>query len=370
MDMKSFVIGYQAGKNAGGGSSADVRYVTFMTYDGSIEYGKKAVAVGDDCADPIDRGIFTTPIRESTAQYNYAFAGWSTQVNGGLDSNALKAVEEDRTVYANFEAVLRCYTITYLDDDGVTVLSTEPVAYGSVPSYTPSKDKYDFVAWVPALVAVTSDASYTATWKAKAAFATATWAEIAEICEAGKAAETFAVGDTKTVKIGTTYCGIRILGFDHDDLVGGGKASISMALTSVWNETIYVSVNSTSRWSTSNLRTKVAGLLDGFPSDLKAIVKPVTKKTRYSSTTLESTTESLWPLSITELGCSDHGEGSVYDYYGPSYSINSDARRALSKEYWARTLNAAGSNWSFITTAGASSGCDTKSKYLHFGFCI
>ena len=61
-----------SGISAGGG---DVCYVTFMSRDGSVEYGKKAVAVGDDCADPIARGVFSTPTRESTAQYNYDFAG-------------------------------------------------------------------------------------------------------------------------------------------------------------------------------------------------------------------------------------------------------------------------------------------------------
>ena len=36
-----------AGITAAGGSSADVRYVTFMSVDGSVEYGKKAVAVAE-----------------------------------------------------------------------------------------------------------------------------------------------------------------------------------------------------------------------------------------------------------------------------------------------------------------------------------
>ena len=98
-----------------GGSSADVRYVTFMSYDGLIEYGKKAVAVGDDCADPIARGVFSTPTRESDVQYNYTFYGWATAPNGGADANALKAVTEDKTVYANFTQAVRSYTITYYD---------------------------------------------------------------------------------------------------------------------------------------------------------------------------------------------------------------------------------------------------------------
>ena len=117
------------------GSSADLRYVTFMSYDGLVEYGKKAVAVGDDCADPIARGIFATPTRESDAQYNYTFYGWAAEPNGGANASWNKAVTEDKTVYANFTAAVRYYTITYYDSDGTTVLKTESLAYGALPSY-------------------------------------------------------------------------------------------------------------------------------------------------------------------------------------------------------------------------------------------
>lgn len=88
----------------GTGASPDIRYVTFMSYDGLIEYGKKAVAVGDDCADPIARGIFDTPKEENTDQWEYlGFSGWSDEVGGVADEDALIAVTEDRTLYAAFD---------------------------------------------------------------------------------------------------------------------------------------------------------------------------------------------------------------------------------------------------------------------------
>lgn len=87
----------------GKGASPDVRYVTFMSYDGLTEYGKKAVAVGDDCADPIARGIFATPTRESDAQYDYRFSSWATEPNGEAYSDWNKTITEDKTVYAVFE---------------------------------------------------------------------------------------------------------------------------------------------------------------------------------------------------------------------------------------------------------------------------
>lgn len=181
----------------GAGASPDVRYVTFMSYDGLVEYGKKAVAVGDDCADPIARGVFATPTRESDAQYNYTFYGWATTANGAADSNWNKAVTEDKTVYANFAAAVRYYTITYYDSDGTTVLKTESLAYGAVPSYVPTKSGYDFAGWEQELVSVTGEASYTAVWKEQAGFASATWEEITAITTAGTSASCFAVGDTR-----------------------------------------------------------------------------------------------------------------------------------------------------------------------------
>ena len=150
-----------------GGGSADLRYVTFMDDTGTVEYGKKAVAVGDDCADPIARGIFGTPTKESTAQYNYTFSGgWATVPNGGINANALKGVTDDRTVYANFIGALREYTITFKDDDG-SILKQQTYVYGSTPVYTPDKEGFSFIAWNPAITAVTGNASYTAQWKAR-----------------------------------------------------------------------------------------------------------------------------------------------------------------------------------------------------------
>lgn len=152
--------------------------------------------MGDDCADPIARGVFETPTKESSAQYDYSFVGWATTPNGAWDETALDAVTEDRTVYAAYAAAVRYYTITFSDDDGA-VLKTQSLAYGAMPSYTPTKTGYDFVGWTPALSAVTGSASYTAVWKKQAGFAVATWAEISAITTAGTSANTFAVGDKR-----------------------------------------------------------------------------------------------------------------------------------------------------------------------------
>lgn len=176
-----------------------IRYVTFCNHDGTETYGQKSVIAGENCVDPVTAGHMETPTRESTAEHTFTFSGgWATEPNGGKDSNALKNVTEDRTVYANFIAAVRYYTVTYYDSDGVTVLKTESLAYGATPSYVPTSADYTFDGWVPATAAVTGDASYTAKWKAKPAFATSSWAEIKAIADAGLVKESFNLGDTRT----------------------------------------------------------------------------------------------------------------------------------------------------------------------------
>ena len=148
----------------GGGSSADVRYVTFMNGD-TVLY-KKPVAVGDDCVDVYTKGLIDEPKKESTVQYNYTFYGWGASDNGAADANILKNITEDKTVYAIYTSTVRTYTITYLDSDGVTVLKTEQLPYGTVPSYVPTSSSGVFQEWFPAPTAVTGNASYKAVWSA------------------------------------------------------------------------------------------------------------------------------------------------------------------------------------------------------------
>lgn len=267
-----------------GGSSEDVRYVTFMSHDGTVELGKKAVAVGDDCADPIDRGIFSTPTKESTAQYNYTHVGWATTPNGALDSDALKAVTEDRTVYANFAAVVRYYTISYYDGD--TLLKTESLAYGAMPSYKPTKDGYDFVAWEPAVSSVVGEASYIATWKVKASFETSTWTEIAEICDSGNAATAFKVGDRKPVTI--TYSDgtnetiyFRIVGMGVDQKTDGTYAPLTLMADSLLKDALKpasaYNKGNDEFYAMDNVQATMESIYAALPDDLRSIIKSVLK---------------------------------------------------------------------------------------------
>ena len=328
-DMEGEILGI----TSGGGSSADVRYVTFMNDDGTVELGKKAVATGDDCADPIARGVFSTPAKESTAQYTYTFYGWATTPNGAADSNSLKAVEEDRTVYANFVSAVRYYTITYYDSDGTTVLKTESLAYGATPSYTPTKEGSSFEKWNPDPYKVNGDASYTAQWKEKVTFSGGSWSDIARICEAGDAKKYFAVGDKKTITVGDTNVSLIVIGFDHDMLYDGtGKAGMTILSTTA--------LSNTTTGAHSVVRNFLINTIKPMlPSDLqphiKRVSKPVDNTTKNAVITPTEMFYDLFPLSYDEMKIQAHGTrrkndndwrnyvaelGTPYEYFEKIYS--------------------------------------------------
>jgi hypothetical protein len=296
-----------------------------MNDDGTAVLGKKAVATGDDCADPIARGVFSTPTKESTAQYNYTFYGWATTPNGAADSNWNKAVTEDRTVYANFASVVRYYTITYYDSDGTTVLHTESVAYGSVPSYEPVKDGFMFDSWNPVPSAVTGNTSYTAQWTEGITFAGGQWADIVRICDSGNAQKYFALGDTREFSFtdpngNPASATLQIIGFNVDTLAGGTeKAAISViAYPASFKMKLVSEQGGNYLWSTCVGRSLLNGtVLSSFPDDLREGIKNVTKVTRkyvdaVNVTGIETTTDKLWIPSAGEMGVAVSDKNNVY----------------------------------------------------------
>ena len=294
MNIKDFLLGYEAGAAQGGGSSADVRYVTFMSHDGTVELGKKAVAVGDDCADPIARGVFDTPTKESTAQYNYSFVGWATSPNGAWDEAAHDAVSEDRTVFAAYAAAVRYYTITFYDDDGTTVLKTQSLAYGAMPSFTPTKENYLFVEWSPELATVTGAANYTAVWEEKITFYSGSWEKIAAICASGNAANVFTVGDCKpvtlTYKDGTSETiWFRIVGMNKDADENGEYWPLTCMADNLLKDDLKpasaYNKGDTDFYDMDNAKTRMAELFAALPAELQEVIKPKLYNSVWKATT-------------------------------------------------------------------------------------
>ena len=378
-----------------GGSVEGVHTVTFMSEDGVTKLCERLVVDGDDCANVVDRGLLATPTKESTVQYDYTYSGWSLTSGGSANASALKSVTADRTVYAAFNSSTRYYTITYYDGD--TVLKTESMPYGAMPSYMPEKDGYSFDGWSPAFATVTGDAAYYAQWLEAITFAGGSWADIAAISERGEAAQYFKVGDTREIAFGDETITVAIAGFDHDDLAdGSGKAGISVVCMSV--------PTLANRWSISKSfsypNSEVHSILQGtwknkLPTELSSVIKTVTKvcdagvSTSHGTTTLDC---KLWILSAAELG--GLNTSSFYVQLGSPYALfpavtssatylknmplATIANTSTKAEYWIRQCKKVGTNnATYVTTSGgdgqvseANLQTSTYAKYIRFGFCI
>ncbi len=113
-----------------------------------------------------------TPVKASTAQYSYAFEGWHVEPT---------AATEDFDYYAVYSAMLRSYTVRFLDFDG-SELQSSTYLYGATPgvSNVPAREStvaydYAFSGWTPAVEAVTGPATYTALYDSSKVLYTVTF---------------------------------------------------------------------------------------------------------------------------------------------------------------------------------------------------
>lgn len=90
-----------------------------------------------------------TPTKSPTAQYTYVFKGWNVP---------LSPINNNVSIRAEFESVLRCYTIRFLYPSTDELIEEQNLAYGATP--IPPKVSYDYDGWTPTVVAVTGNANY------------------------------------------------------------------------------------------------------------------------------------------------------------------------------------------------------------------
>lgn len=378
--------------------SPDVRYVTFMNGDATLYV--KPVATGDDCVNVLTKGLITTPKKESTVDKVFTYSGWAATDGGEVDENVLKAVTENKSVYAAYTEAVRYYTITYYDSDGTTVLKTESLAYGATPGYIPEKDGFSFNGWTPALATVRGDASYTAQWVEKLTFAGGSWADIARVCEAGEAANYFKVGDTRNIALTNgENITVAIAGFDHDELAdGSGKAGISVVCMSVPRETytaFYGAEGNYDFYDEARLYYVLNNsLISKLPVELRPVIKTVKKPCdgsySNSDTKINNYDFTLWTLSFMELGLENTTKyyvslGSRYELFDSIVSNKTYAEKiptvtiadtTTKTDYWLRQAKRLGGiNNCYATTSGGdnqankSNNADTT-KPIRFGFCI
>jgi hypothetical protein len=374
-------------KNSGSVEDAVVWNVTFIGADGST-LCQKLCLDGDACYDPVITEKISTPTKESTPQYTFAYNGWSLTDGGAADGNALSAVTSDRTVYAAFEENLVYYTVRFFDGD--ILMKTERVAYGekATPPDTEKGGGFTFDGWTPSDLKITGDTDFYGTWTESTKLEAYTWAEIAAISESGEAQNKFFLGDTKTFTTtdGKTYTA-QIIGFNHDDLTSGsGKAGISFLMTNATAETYAMTTkgyDSTGRggcWEHSNLRTITNNTIYGsFPDELKAAIKTVKKLSRQSFGPVVrekiATNDNCWILSVGEVDDSNYlyEDGTEYQFLQEHPSV-----LVCSSACWLRSGSSSNSNYmtkiyaggTLPTTGSTLAAGGTTKLPLRFGFCI
>ena len=161
-------------------------------------------------------------------------------------------------------------------------------------------------------------------------FADATWEDINKYSQKGLAKSLWNIGDEKQITLSREgEITMVILGFDHDNLTGGGKAGITLGMKNAKGKYV-MNDDSTNAggWRASKMRTSTMETLYGqLPDEVKAVIKPVDKITgRYdSSGILETTSDKLFLFSQEEVMGTNYlstteqvsfaREGEQYEYF-------------------------------------------------------
>ena len=140
--------------------------VTFVSDD-----GKTVLQTTNYDLNAVPSYTGTTPAKAEDDKYTYTFAGWSDGTKTYGPTDTLPAVTDDATYTAVFDSTVKQYTIKFVDEDG-SVLQSGDFDFGSTPAYTgttPTKAEdddytYTFAGWTPAIVSVTGNTTYTATF--------------------------------------------------------------------------------------------------------------------------------------------------------------------------------------------------------------
>lgn len=221
-------------------------------------------------------------------------------------------------------------------------------------------------------------------------FEKASWSDIAALSESGSADKYFSVGDEKTISLTTgEQVTLVILGFDHDDLTGGGKAGMTIGMKNLLATTYRMNATATNEggWDESEMRTStMATLLSQLPSDLQGVIKQVNKKATAggASTSITTSADKLWLLAEVEVdGTTSAGyadEGEQYEYWKTvkDGTVAADRIKYLSNGsgsayiWWLRSPYVSSSTdfRNFGSTGGVISYSAYVTRGVSFGFCV
>ncbi len=208
-----------------------------------------------------------------------------------------------------------------------------------------------------------------------------TWAQIDYISENGLMSDYFNIGDTKNVTIGSATYVVEIVGFSHDDRAdGSGKVGLTFGLKDCLNTAYQMNSSNTNSggWGGCALRATLRGdIWNQLPSDLRDVIKEVTKKTSAggASGIINSISDTLFLFAEKEIFGSKQysvdGEGTQYARFTASNTrikkLNGSAM------YWWLRSPYSSNTYYFcaVNTSGAANYDNANRSYgVCFGFCI
>ena len=148
------------------------------------------------------------------------------------------------------------------------------------------------------------------------------------------------VGKTKSSTVsGYGNASWQVIGVDHDDKVGGGKALLTFQSVNIITMHNMNSSNTTrGGWASTAMRTWLEGaLFKALPSDLQSVIVQVKKKYRKDTgTSVYDSNDKLWLYSEKELtGGTEYGnEGSIYAYWSSHNNNNSRIKKLNNSNGW------------------------------------
>ena len=228
--------------------------VNFIDDDGEI-VNTQIVRQGCAAKNPISNGLISVPLKESSVEYTYAFAGWDKAFNN---------VTQNLNVNATFTASTRYYNVNWWYDNSRLLYSERIEAHGSTAydgeDLTPPADKL-WLGWdkltnnivsdldvyasfltpvLPDVVAVSYDYLYSDDPEDESAY---TLAELFGIQAAGRESEFFNYHDKiKIVPTTNAFADssieIKVGDFNHSRLAdGSGLAQVDWVMVGVMNQT-------------------------------------------------------------------------------------------------------------------------------------
>lgn len=210
-----------------------------------------------------------------------------------------------------------------------------------------------------------------------------TWAQIAAASEAGVAASTWSVGDTKNITVGGETLTVEIVGFNHDDLASGGKAGITFGLKNLMASIRRMNASKTNNggFTGSEMYSWLQNtLLPTLPSDLQTVLKSVNKKTSAGSQSLTINTNSMKLFLFSEIEIfgsttfSRAGEGSQYSYFATAANRIKYLANGTGSANWWWERSPHGNDFNYfcrVSSVGNASYNDANSAGgVYFGFCV